>query len=63
MRDTNNRNFRVASRAALRETSRRLSLNLILVRQPICLGVRLSICKLIRRRFDRLQSEFFIGGY
>ena len=36
MRDTNKRDFRVA--AALRETSRGLSLNLILVRQPICLA-------------------------
>ena len=36
MRDTNNRAFRVA--AALRETSRGLRLNLILVRQPICLA-------------------------
>jgi hypothetical protein len=38
MRDTNNRSFRVAARAALRETSCDLSLNLILVREPVCLG-------------------------
>ena len=63
MRDANNRAFRVAARAALLETSRGLRLNHILVCQPICLVRRLSICKLIRRRFDRLPSEFFIGGY
>ena len=38
MRDTNNRSFRVAARAALRETSRDLSLNLILVRELICMA-------------------------
>ena len=38
MRDTNNRNFSIAARAALREISRVLGLNLILVRQPICLA-------------------------
>jgi len=37
-RDTNNRDFRVAARAALRQTSYGLRLNLILVRQPICLA-------------------------
>ena len=57
--DTDKRDSRGA--AALSETSRGLSL--VLVRQTICLAVRLSICNLIRRQFRRLQSEFFIGGY
>jgi len=38
MRDTNNRSFRVAARAALRETRRDLRLNLILAREPVCLA-------------------------
>jgi hypothetical protein len=62
MRDTNYRDFRVA--AALREAGRGLRAEFSFS----CVSrsdwrVRLSICNLIRRRFDRLPSEFFIGGY
>ena len=38
MRDTIYRDFRGTAGTALRETSRRLRLNLVLVRQPICLA-------------------------